>query len=437
MRLLVANRAEIAVRIMATAAVLGIETVAVYPDDDAACAHVARAGAAVRLPGAGPAAYLDAGAIVGAATGVRVRHPAPRLRLPGREQRGFARRLRRGRSAVRRARPGGAGPVRRQDRGAGAGRPRGPGAGRATAAAADPGGGAGRSWTASAAGGGGDGEGGRRGRGPGHAAGDGPGRPGRGLRRSRLGGRGAFGDGAVYVEELLTRARHVEVQLIGDGTARSSQLGDRDCSLQRRRQKLIEIAPASACPGTLRARTGRGGTGSSARRRTPGWPRSSSWSPADRLVVRFIEVNPRIQVEHTVTEEVTGRCDLVEADPAADRRRRRPWRGPRADGQADAPRRPARGPGLRHPGPGQHSRPCGPTARAPGQRGPDPVRAPGRAAASGSTPTATRVRDQPALRLAAGQGDRDRRRPPLGRKPACAGPWTNSGSRAYRATWIC
>jgi acetyl/propionyl-CoA carboxylase alpha subunit len=50
-KLLVANRAEIAVRIMATAAVLGIDTVAVYPDDDAACAHVARADAAVRLPG--------------------------------------------------------------------------------------------------------------------------------------------------------------------------------------------------------------------------------------------------------------------------------------------------------------------------------------------------------------------------------------------------
>ena len=69
MRLLVANRAEIAVRIMSTSAVLGIETVAVYPDDDSACAHVTRAGSAVRLPGAGPAAYLDAAAIVSAATG--------------------------------------------------------------------------------------------------------------------------------------------------------------------------------------------------------------------------------------------------------------------------------------------------------------------------------------------------------------------------------
>ena len=68
-RLLVANRGEIAVRIMATAAVLGIETVAVYPADDAACAHVSRADTAVELPGTGPAAYLDADAIIAAATG--------------------------------------------------------------------------------------------------------------------------------------------------------------------------------------------------------------------------------------------------------------------------------------------------------------------------------------------------------------------------------
>ena len=68
-RLLVANRGEIAVRIMATASVLGIETVAVYPADDAACGHVSRADAAVELPGTGPAAYLDVNAVVAAATG--------------------------------------------------------------------------------------------------------------------------------------------------------------------------------------------------------------------------------------------------------------------------------------------------------------------------------------------------------------------------------
>jgi acetyl/propionyl-CoA carboxylase alpha subunit len=76
-RLLVANRGEIAVRIMATAAVMGIETVAVYPADDAACAHVRRADAAVELPGTGAAAYLDAEAMVaaGVAAGCDTLHP--------------------------------------------------------------------------------------------------------------------------------------------------------------------------------------------------------------------------------------------------------------------------------------------------------------------------------------------------------------------------
>ena len=68
-RLLVANRGEIAVRIMATASVLGIETVAVYAADDAACGHVGRADVAVGLPGTGAAAYLDVDAVVAAATG--------------------------------------------------------------------------------------------------------------------------------------------------------------------------------------------------------------------------------------------------------------------------------------------------------------------------------------------------------------------------------
>ena len=76
-RLLVANRGEVAVRIMATASVLGIETVAVYPADDAACGHVGRADAAVELPGADAAAYLDVDAIIAAAagTGCDMLHP--------------------------------------------------------------------------------------------------------------------------------------------------------------------------------------------------------------------------------------------------------------------------------------------------------------------------------------------------------------------------
>ena len=75
--LLVAARGEIAVRIMATAAVLGLRTVAVYPDDDADCAHVARADASVLLPGAGAAAYLDLQAVLAAArqAGAGAVHP--------------------------------------------------------------------------------------------------------------------------------------------------------------------------------------------------------------------------------------------------------------------------------------------------------------------------------------------------------------------------
>src|SRR5512140_803200 len=76
-RLLVANRGEVAVRIMATASVLGIEAVAVYPADDAACGHVGRADAAVELPGTDVAAYLDVDAIIAAAagTGCDMLHP--------------------------------------------------------------------------------------------------------------------------------------------------------------------------------------------------------------------------------------------------------------------------------------------------------------------------------------------------------------------------
>jgi acetyl/propionyl-CoA carboxylase alpha subunit len=76
-KLLVANRGEIAVGIMATASVLGIDTVAVYAADDAACGHVGRADAAVELPGTGPAAYLDVDAVVTAATsaGCDMLHP--------------------------------------------------------------------------------------------------------------------------------------------------------------------------------------------------------------------------------------------------------------------------------------------------------------------------------------------------------------------------
>ena len=250
MKLLVANRAEIAVRIMATAAVLGIETVGVYPDDDAACAHVARAGAAVRLPGAGPAAYLDAGAIVGAATGsgCDTLHPGYGFLA---ENGAFARACAAaglrfagpapevldlfGDKTAARARAADLGiPLARATDG-----PAGPGQARAFLASLGPGAAV---MVKAVAGGGGRGL---------RPVSD-PAGLDEAIRRSASEAQAAFGDPAVYVEELLTRARHVEVQVIGDGTE-VAVLGDRDCSLQRRRQKLIEIAPAPLADD-LRAR---------------------------------------------------------------------------------------------------------------------------------------------------------------------------------------
>jgi len=128
------------------------------------------------------------------------------------------------------------------------------------------------------------------------------------MRRCASEATAAFGDGRVYVEQLLPRARHVEVQVIGDGTGAVAVLGDRDCSLQRRRQKLIEIAPA-AIGDAVRARLAEAAlalTGSAG---------YAGLATAEFLVqdeeIAFLEVNPRLQVEHTVTEQVTG-LDLVE-----------------------------------------------------------------------------------------------------------------------------
>ena len=305
MRLLVANRAEIAVRIMSTAAVLGIETVAVYPDDDAACAHVAHATAAVRLPGAGAAAYLDAAAVVGAATGsgCDALHPgygflaensdlARRCATSGIRFAGPAPEVLDlfGDKTAARARAASLGiPLARATDG-----PAGPDEARAFLDSLGPGAAV---MVKAVAGGGGRGL---------RPVPD-PAGLEEALRRSASEAAAAFGDPAVYVEELLTGARHVEVQLIGDGS-RVAVLGDRDCSLQRRRQKLIEIAPADLGTG-LRARLHDAACRLIGSAAYTGLATAEFLVTGDRFV--FLEVNPRIQVEHTVTEEVTG-LDLVE-----------------------------------------------------------------------------------------------------------------------------
>jgi acetyl/propionyl-CoA carboxylase alpha subunit/acetyl-CoA carboxylase carboxyltransferase component len=302
-RLLVANRGEVAVRVMATAAALGIETVAVYPADDAACGHIARGDTAVELPGTGAAAYLDLEAIIAAAeaTGCDTLHPgygflserpelaarcaAAGLRFAGPDAEALA--LFGDKAAARaRARELGV-PVL-------AGTGIDPTAGQVRDLLREHG----AVMVKAVAGGGG------RGLRPVAREEDVP----EAMRRCASEAASAFGDGRVYAEQLLTGARHVEVQVLGDGTGAVAVLGDRDCSLQRRRQKLIEIAPA-VLGEAVRDRLAQAAVA------LAGSCRYRGLATAEFLVrdaeIAFLEVNPRLQVEHTVTEQVTG-LDLVE-----------------------------------------------------------------------------------------------------------------------------
>ena len=121
----------------------------------------------------------------------------------------------------------------------------------------------------------------------------------------------AFGDNAVYLEPLVQQARHIEVQILGDGQGHVICLGERECSIQRRRQKLIEEAPAPNLSRTLRKELHAAAIrlGSSLSYRSLG---TVEFLLDNQGKYYFIEVNPRIQVEHPVTEMVTG-VDLVQA----------------------------------------------------------------------------------------------------------------------------
>ncbi|MFF4505867.1 carboxyl transferase domain-containing protein [Streptomyces sp. NPDC001401] len=117
-----------------------------------------------------------------------------------------------------------------------------------------------------------------------------------------------FRRGELYAERLLEGARHIEVQVVGDATGAVTHLWDRDCSAQRRHQKVIEIAPAPGLPEDTRERI------LDAALRMARAARCSSLVTFEFMLrgeeFWFIEANPRLQVEHTVTEEVTG-VDLV------------------------------------------------------------------------------------------------------------------------------
>ena len=120
----------------------------------------------------------------------------------------------------------------------------------------------------------------------------------------------AFGDSRLYMERFVERARHVEVQIVGDGEGTIVHFGDRDCTVQRRYQKLIEEATSTALPIRLRRKLHEAAIRitSFAKYRNAGTV--EFLYDVDREDFYFIEVNSRIQVEHPVSEEVTGE-DLI------------------------------------------------------------------------------------------------------------------------------
>ena len=132
------------------------------------------------------------------------------------------------------------------------------------------------------------------------------------LPLARREARTAFGNDEVYLEKLVRRARHVEVQILGDHHGNLVHLYERDCSMQRRNQKVVERAPAVFLSAAQRSELTAAALaiGRAARYRNAGTVEFLEDATCGSCY--FIEVNPRIQVEHTVTEEVTG-IDLVKA----------------------------------------------------------------------------------------------------------------------------
>src|SRR5205085_14607 len=132
------------------------------------------------------------------------------------------------------------------------------------------------------------------------------------LEQARREAGAAFGIADVFLEKFVVRAKHIEVQLLGDKHGNLVHLFERDCSLQRRHQKIVEIAPAFSLDAALRQRIHEAAltVGRSVRLDNAGTV--EFLLDADTGSFYFIEVNPRIQVEHTVTEEITG-YDIVKS----------------------------------------------------------------------------------------------------------------------------
>lgn len=305
--LLVANRGEIAVRIIRTARELGLRTVAVYSDPDRSAPHVRLADEAVRLgPAPAKESYLDADLVLKAAkdTGAGAIHPGYGFLS---EDAGFARRCEEAGIVF-------VGPAPEQLELFGAkhtaraaaeaaGVPLAPGTGllpdlaealRAAAAIGYP-------VMLKATGGGG---------GIGMSACRSADELTDAWERVQRVAAASFSSAGVFLERLVEHARHVEVQVFGDGAGRVVTFGDRDCSLQRRNQKVVEEAPAPGLPDHVRARLAAAARELCA---SVGYRSAGTVEfvyDAAREEAYFLEVNTRLQVEHPVTEEIYG-VDLV------------------------------------------------------------------------------------------------------------------------------
>jgi len=303
--ILIANRGEVAIRIARAARQLGLEPVGIHAADDGASLHVVHMAQSFELPGNGASAYLDQQAILELAVkaGCGLLHPGYGFLS---ENSGFARLCES--RGIRFVGPSAEAldlfgdKIRARELAAQLGIAVIPGTSHSTSLEEA------RRFMArhgavmlkAMAGGGGRGM---------RAVHD-PADLDAAYQTCRSEALQSFGIGELYVEKLVPAARHIEVQVIGDGSGAVTHLWERDCSVQRRHQKLVEIAPAPDLAPDLRARLLESAA-------TVAQHVAYDSLGTFEFLVRpegfwFMEANPRLQVEHTITEEITG-ADLVQA----------------------------------------------------------------------------------------------------------------------------